>query len=99
MRALAGLIALLAAMAAAQAAEVNAFISTAIKAATDELLPPFERANGHTVRASYGPSGALIARFERGEPVDLFVTDSKAIDTLIAQGKIMPGRTDLARTG
>jgi ABC-type molybdate transport system substrate-binding protein len=53
----------------AGAAEINAFISTAIKAATDEVLPPFERANGHTIRASYAPSGALIPRFERGEPV------------------------------
>jgi molybdate transport system substrate-binding protein len=99
MRAFAAVIALLAAPGAAPAAEINAFISTAIKAATDELLPPFERANGHTIRASYAPSGALIPRFERGEPVDVFLTDSTAIDTLITQGKIMPGRTDLARTG
>jgi molybdate transport system substrate-binding protein len=99
MRALAIVIALLAAAGAAEAAEINAFISTAIKAATDELLPPFERANGHTIRASYAPSGALIPRFERGEPVDVFVTDSAAIDGLIQQGKIVGGRTDLVRTG
>lgn len=90
---------LLAGTAAAQAAEINAFISTAIKAATDELLPPFERANGYTIRASYAPSGALIPRFDRGEPVDVFLTDSAAIDELIKQGKVMAGRTDLARTG
>jgi molybdate transport system substrate-binding protein len=83
----------------AQAAEINAFISTAVKAATDELLPPFERAHGHAVRATYGPSGALIPRFTRGEPADLFLTDSVAIDALIKRGKIFPGRTDLARTG
>jgi molybdate transport system substrate-binding protein len=99
MRALAIVIALFAATGAAQAAEINAFISTAIKAATDELLPPFERANGHTIRASYAPSGALIPRFNRGEPVDVFLTDSTAIDELIKQGKIVAGRTDLARTG
>jgi ABC-type molybdate transport system substrate-binding protein len=57
-RIIAIVIALLAAGAAAQAAEINAFLSTAIKAATDELLPPFERATGHTIRASY----ALPAR-------------------------------------
>ncbi len=92
-------IALSAATGAAQAAEINAFISTAIKAATDELLPPFERANGHTIRAGYGPSGALIPRFERGEPVDVFLTDSAAIDELIKRDKIVAGRTDVARTG
>jgi molybdate transport system substrate-binding protein len=84
---------------AAQAAEINAFISTAIKAVTDELLPPFERANGHAIRASYGPSGALIPRFERGEPVDIFLTDRTAIDALIKQGKVVAPRADLAHTG
>jgi molybdate transport system substrate-binding protein len=83
----------------ARAAEIDALISTAIKAATDELLPPFEHANGYTIRAIYGPSGALIPHLERGEPVDLLLTDSTAIDGLIRQGKALPGRTDFARTG
>lgn len=95
MRTLAIVAVLLAGTAAAQATEINAFISTAIKAATDE----FERANGYTIRASYAPSGAPIPRFDRGEPVDVFLTDRAAIDELIKQGKVMAGRTDLARTG
>jgi molybdate transport system substrate-binding protein len=99
MRTFATAIALLAATAAAPAAEINAFISTAIKAATDELLPPFERANGHVIRASYAPSGALVPRFERGEPVDVFLTDSAAVDELIKRGKVVAGRVDLVRTG
>src|SRR6266487_6054906 len=98
MSAFAIVLALLAATGAAPAAEINAFISTAIKAATDELLPPFERANGHAIRASYAPSGALIPRFERGEPVDIFLTDSTAIDGLIKRGLVV-GRSDLVRTG
>jgi molybdate transport system substrate-binding protein len=98
-RTLAIVIALLAATAAARAAEIDAFVSTAIKAVTDELLPPFGRANGHTIRATYAPSGALLPRFARGEPVDVFLTDSVAIDALIRQGKVVAGRTDLARTG
>src|SRR5262249_21863861 len=61
-------------------------------------LPPFERAHGHTIRASYGPSGALIPRLDRGEPVDVFLTDSAAIDELIKRGKVVAGRRDLART-
>src|SRR3954449_9685569 len=99
MRAFALIIALSAAPGTAHAAEINAFVSTAIKAATDELLPPFERANGHTIRASYAPSGALIPRFERGEPVDVFLTDAPALDLLIKQGKIVGGRIALCRTG
>src|SRR5436309_1631454 len=104
MRTLAIVLALLVAsgvaqIAAVQAADINAFISTAIKAVTDELLPPFERANGHSIHASYAPSGALLPRFERGEPVDVFLTDAPAIDRLIQQGKIVGGRINLARTG
>ena len=99
MRALVLAIALSAAAGTAQAAEINAFVSTAIKAVTDEVLPPFERANGHSIRASYAPSGALVPRFNRGEPVDVFLTDAPALDELIKQGKIAGARIDLARTG
>src|SRR5262249_11622822 len=99
LRIVAIVIAMLAATATSPSAEINAFVSTPLKAATDELLRPFERANGHTIRASYAPPGALIPRFERGEPVDVFLTDSAAIDELIERGKVVAGRIDLARTG
>jgi len=99
MRTLAIAAALIAATGAAPAAEINAFVSTAIKAATDELIPPFERASGHVIRGSYAPSGALIPRFERGEPVDIFLTDSTALDELIKRGKIVGPRVDLVRIG
>ena len=102
MRTLARSIAIAAALvttsATAQAADINAFVSTAIKTVTDELLPPFARAGRHTVRAIFAPSGALIPRFDGGEPVDVFLTDSTAIDELISRGKVV-GRIDLARTG
>src|SRR5215204_5689364 len=99
MRAIIALAALLIATGVAPAAEINAFISTAIKSATDELLPTFERVNGHSIRASYAPSGALVPRFNRGEPVDVFLTDAPALDELIKQGKIAGARIDLVRTG
>jgi molybdate transport system substrate-binding protein len=99
MRTLAIAAALIATTGAARGAEINAFVSTAIKAATDELIPPFERASGHVIRASYAPSGALIPRFERGEAVDVFLTDSTALDDLIKRGKIAGPRVDLVRTG
>src|SRR5262249_59981156 len=60
MRTLAVVLALLVAsgvaqIAAVQAADINAFISTPIKGVTDELLPPFQRANRPQVPASYAP--------------------------------------------
>jgi len=83
----------------AQAAEIDALITTAMEAAIDELVPPFERASGHTVRVSYGPSGGVARRFIGGEPADVIIIDSSALDELIKQGKVLPGRTDVARTG
>jgi molybdate transport system substrate-binding protein len=83
----------------AGAAEIEALISTAVKSATDEIVPPFEKASGHKLRASYGPSGGLTRRFDNGEPADVIVVDSAAIDALIKQGKVVPGRADFARTG
>jgi molybdate transport system substrate-binding protein len=84
---------------AAEAAEIDALITTAMKAAIDELVPPFERANGHNVRVSYGPSGGVARRFIGGEPADVIMIEAGALDELIKQGKVLPGRTDVARTG
>ena len=91
--------ALLAAAGPAPAGEIDALITTAMKAAVDELVPQFERANGHTVRVSYGPSGGIARRLIGGEPADMVMLDRGALDELIRQGKVLPGRTDVPRTG
>jgi len=88
-----------AAQAQGQAQVIDAMITTAMKAAIEEVAPPFERASGHVLRVVYGPSGGLARRFNGGEPADLVVVDSKVLDELIRQGKVAPGRTDVARTG
>src|SRR5580704_4251172 len=94
-----GWLALLAATGTAKAAEIDAFISTALKTVTDDVIPPFERAGGHTVRTLYAPPGALLKHFEAGEPADIFLTGREAIDQLIGEGKIVSGRIDLGTTG
>jgi molybdate transport system substrate-binding protein len=83
----------------ADAAEIDAMITTAMKAAIEELAPPFERASGHVLRVIYGPSGGLARRLNGSEPADLIVVESKVLDELIKQGKVALGRTDVARTG
>src|SRR6202050_1502398 len=70
-----------------------------MRPAIDELVPSFERDSGHTVRVSYGPSGGVARRFIGGEPADVIVIDSGALDDLIRQGKVLPGPTGIARTG
>jgi molybdate transport system substrate-binding protein len=98
-RAIAAAAALVVTTGAAHAAEIDAMITTAMKAAVDELAPPFERASGHVLRITYGPSGGLARRLNAGEAADLIVVDGKALDELIKQGKVVAGRTDVARTG
>ncbi len=98
-RAIAAAAALIVTTGSAHAAEIDAMITTAMKAAVDELAPPFERASGHALRITYGPSGGLARRLNAGEAADLVVVDSKALDELIKQGKVVAGRTDVARTG
>jgi molybdate transport system substrate-binding protein len=98
-RAIAAAAALIVSTGLAHAAEIDAMITTAMKAAVDELAPPFERASGHVLRITYGPSGGLARRLNAGEAADLVVVDSKALDELIKQGKVAGGRTDVARTG
>lgn len=95
---LAAAAALIVATGSALAENVDALITTAMKAAVDELVPAFERANGHTVHVSYGPSGGIARRFIGGEAADMVVIDSGALDDLVRQGKVLPGRTDVART-
>jgi molybdate transport system substrate-binding protein len=82
----------------ARAAEVKALFTTAMKAAIDELVPQFERANGHTVRITYGPSGGLARLLNGGEAADLIMLASTELDELIKQSKVSPGRTDVAGT-
>src|SRR5436190_11087482 len=89
---------LLAASSNAGAAEINALITTAMKAALDDLLPQFERTSGHKVNITYGPSGGLARRLNAGEPADLIMLASTELDELIKRGKVVPGRTDVART-
>src|SRR5438552_8562812 len=98
MRVLAIAAALIAGTACGQAAEIDALITTAMKTAIDELVPRFEQANGHSVRVSYGPSGGISRRFVAGKPADAVIIDSGALDDLIKQGKVVSGRTDIART-
>jgi molybdate transport system substrate-binding protein len=90
--------ALLIATANAGAAEVKALITTAMKAATDELVPSFERATGHKVIVSYDPSGKLSQRLRKGETADMILVASTELDLLIKERKVKE-RTDVSRTG
>jgi molybdate transport system substrate-binding protein len=98
MRIIIAIVTVLLAAVPAQAAEIKALITTAMKAAVDELLPSFERNTGHKVTLSYDPSGRLGKRLREGEFADMILMASGELDKLIAEGKVRD-RTEISRTG
>jgi molybdate transport system substrate-binding protein len=81
----------------ANAAELKVLITTAMKAAIDDLGPAFESAAGHKLQITYGPSGGLGKRVAGGEAVDLAIL-AGGIDDLISAGKVRAdSRRDIAR--
>jgi molybdate transport system substrate-binding protein len=97
MRAIFALAALLLAAGTADAAEIKALISTAMKAPFEEIAAQFEKATGHKVSAAYGPTGGLAKRVADGEAADMVVLGSQTSE-LMKQGKLATGsNTDIAR--
>lgn len=69
-----------------------------------KLVPEFEKKTSIDVSTAFGASmgntpDAIPNRMQRGEPVDLVILASTALDDLIKNGKIIPGsRVDLVRS-
>ena len=98
-RALAVTVAIALPAGSAQAAEVNALVTTAMKAALDELIPQFEKRSAHKVRVAYGPSGGLARRLRNGETADMILIAAPTLDALMQEDRVLPGSTFINRTG
>jgi molybdate transport system substrate-binding protein len=100
---LAGAFALLIAGAAA-AVDVQVMISAGFHGVYAELAPAFERASGHRVITTRGPSmgdspEAIPARLARGESADVVIMDGGAADALGKRGVLRDGsKVELARS-
>jgi len=88
MRIIIAVAALLFAADAANAAEIKALISTAMKAPFEEIAAQFEKATGHKVSAAYGPTGGLAKRIADGETADMVVLGGSQTPELMKQGKL-----------
>jgi len=75
----------------AKAADVKVLASGAVKGVLIELLPAYEKSSGDRVTVLYGPGGALTKRLAGGDTADVMIVGSVETDSLIAQGKIVPG--------
>src|SRR5574341_780089 len=88
----------------ASAEEVRVMISAGFYAVYEELRPAFERATGHRLLTTRGPSmgdspEAIPARLARGETADVLIMDGGAADELAKRGLVRAGsKVELARS-
>jgi molybdate transport system substrate-binding protein len=86
------------------AADVRVMISSGFHGAYSELVPAFERATGHHVITTRGPSmgdspEAIPARLVRGESADVVILDGGAADELGKRGLVQAeSKIELARS-
>jgi molybdate transport system substrate-binding protein len=78
---------------AAPAADVHVMISAGFYRAYSELGPAFERASGHRLVTTRGPSmgdspESIPARLARGEAADVVILDGGAADELARRGVV-----------
>ena len=97
-------VAALLAVRAASAADVQVMISSGFYGVYSELGPAFERASGHHLVTTRGPSmgdspEAIPARLARGEAADVVILDGGAADELGKRGLVRAdSKTVLARS-
>jgi molybdate transport system substrate-binding protein len=88
----------------AAAQEIHVMSSGGFTAPYQEMVPEFERKTRNKVLTAYGASmggahDSIPMRLERGEPVDVVIMASTALEQLIEQGKVVRGsRVDLVRS-
>lgn len=88
----------------AGAQDLHVMTSGGYTATLLEVVPLFERATGIKVHTEFGASlggapDSIPARLGRGEPADVVIVASAALDDLARQGLVVPGsRVDLVRS-
>jgi molybdate transport system substrate-binding protein len=72
-------------------ADIKVLSTTAMKTVFEELAPRFERATGHRLNVSLGPSLRLEKQLADGEAADVAIVTAAGLKDLVAGGKIVPG--------
>ena len=76
----------------ANAAEIKVIGGSAVIPAMTDLIPKFEQSSGHKVRTDFdGAIGTMTDRVRKGEVADVVVISGAQIDTLMREGKVVPG--------
>ena len=74
--------------AAAHAGEITLIAPGGIRAAVDQMIPAFEKASGHTVKATFGSGGGTKERVIKGEPFDVPIVQLP-LEPVVASGHVM----------
>jgi molybdate transport system substrate-binding protein len=78
-------------------AELKVLATNAVRSVLDELVPPFEREDGHKVSISYNTTAQTLDLIKGGATADLVIATAAGIDEMTKLGKVIPGsRVDLA---
>ena len=80
----------------AQAAEITLIAPGGIRAAIDALVPGFESATGHKVKATFGSGGGTKAQVTRGEPFDVPVVQPPYPEVVASGHVVAASETPLA---
>jgi len=84
----------------ASAAEVRFLCADALESSMQELIPEFEKTNGHTVRMILANAGTNTERVRKGDVADLAIVLPQQWETLRQEGKIDPAvRIVIGRVG
>lgn len=73
---------------AVRAAEVTLIAPGGIRAAVQQMIPNFERATGHKVKATFGSGGGTKQRVIQGEPFDVPIVQLP-LEPVIASGHVL----------
>jgi molybdate transport system substrate-binding protein len=80
-------------------ADIKVLSTNGVATVLRELAPQFERAKGHKLAITLGPTARLRKEIGEGAPFDVAILTAEATDELIKQGKIAGTRADLAKSG
>src|SRR6266545_3005670 len=81
----------------ARAVEVTLVAPGGIRAAVEQMIPDFERATGHKVKATFGSGGGTKDRVIRGEPFDVPIVQLP-LEPVIASGHVVAASETLLAT-
>src|SRR5437762_6926223 len=79
-----------------RAAEVTLIAPGGIRAAIEKMIPDFERATGHKVKATFGSGGGTKQQVARGEPFDVPIVQPPFPDVLASGHVVASSETPLA---